>query len=85
MLDTLFDSATVDLDFHHVCLLLTEIEFVHLSVSDDTDHVTVVLHALEMGFAIVALVVCLVFLEGFLFGAIPVFVEASTNIVAEML
>jgi len=45
--DLVGDGATVDLHFEDVRLLLAELELLDLGVGDDSDHVGVVLDALE--------------------------------------
>jgi len=79
--------TTVDLDFHNVGLLLTNLGLADLGVGNDADNATVLLDTLEFtGDLLGALSVLLSVLgEGLLLGAVPVLVEASTDLVGKML
>jgi len=80
------NGSTVDLDFHKVSLLLSDLELADLRVSQNTDNSAVLLDAVqltldELGVALDGL---LVLGEGLLLGAVPVLVEATENILAQV-
>jgi len=79
--------TTVDLDFHNVGLLLTNLGLADLGVGNDADNATVLLDTFEFtGDLLGALSVPLSVLgEGLLLGAVPVLVEAATDLVGKML
>jgi len=85
----LSDRATVDLDFHQVSFLLPLSEFSDLGVGQNSDDGTVLLDLSEIGIDSLVLVLRKVFQgilsESLLLGLVPVLVEASSNVVAQML
>lgn len=86
--DLVGDGTTVDLDLHKVGLLLLERGLADLSVGEDTDDGAVLLDALELaGDASTAVVGVLlgIFGESLLLALVPVLVEATLNLVAQML
>lgn len=86
--DLVGDGTTVDLDLHEVGLLLLERGLADLSVGEDTDDGAVLLDALELaGDASTAVVGVLLGIlgESFLLALVPVLVEATLNLVAQML
>lgn len=86
-LDLVGDGATVDLDLHEVGLLLCEAGLADLGVRKDTDDGAVLADALKLavnGLAAVVRVLLGVAGEGFLLGAVPVFVEATLDLVGKM-
>jgi hypothetical protein len=85
-LDLLGDSASVDLDFHDVGLLLAEVELPDLGVGDDTHNGAVLLDALKLASEVLGLLSngLLVLGEGLLLGAVPVLVESSQALVGQM-
>lgn len=86
--DLVGDGTTVDLDLHKVGLLLLERGLADLSVGEDTDDGAVLLDALELaGDASTAVVGVLLGIlgESLLLALVPVLVEATLNLVAQML
>lgn len=82
------DIATVDLDLHQVGLLLLERSLADLGVGEDTDNGAVLLHALELtgdGSALGLGVLLGVLGESLLLRAVPVLVEATLDLVGQML
>ena len=82
------DAASVDLDFHQVCLLLLQGGLANLGVGEDTDDGAVFLDALEFsgdGRAAVLGVLLGVLGESLLLALVPVLVEAALDLVAQML
>jgi len=80
--------ATIDLDFEDVSLLLSEVEFVHLGVGNDTDNLAVFLNTVEAGFNVVISLLSEefdVFGEAFLLSGHPVLVETSLDFLAQVL
>ena len=87
-LDLVGDAATVDLDLHKVGLLLLEWGLGDLGVGEDTDDSAVLLHALELagdGLAVVLRVLLGVLGESLLLALVPVLVEATLDLVAQVL
>lgn len=88
VLDLVGNGATVDLNLHQVGLLLLEGGLADLSVGEDTDNSAVLLDALEFtgdGGAAVVRVLLGVLGESLLLALVPVLVESSLDLVAEML
>jgi hypothetical protein len=86
--DLVGNRATVDLDLHKVGLLLLERGLVGLGVGEDTDNSAVLLDALEVtgdGLATVLRVLLCVLGEGLLLGLVPVLVEATLDLVRQVL
>ena len=86
VVDLLGGGSSVNLDFHEVSLLLSDLELADLRVSQHTNDGAVLLDAVqltleELGVALNSL---LVLGEGLLLGAVPVLVEATENILAQM-
>ena len=85
--DLLGDGASVDLDFHNVSLLLSEVEETGLGVADDSDDGSVLLESVEENLE--SLGVCgellFVLLEAFPLGTVPVLIETSLELRAESL
>ena len=87
VLDLVGDRATVDLDLHEVGLLLLEASLADLGVGEDTDDSAVLADALELasgGLAAVLGVLLGVAGEGLLLRAVPVLVEATFDLIGEM-
>jgi len=85
--DLLGDGTAVDLNLEEVSLLLAEVELVDLSVSEDTDNLAVLLDALELAeeIGIAGLQLSAVASEALLLGAIPVLIEATLELVVQVL
>ena len=86
--DLVGDGATVDLDLHKVGLLLLDRSLTNLSVGEHTDDSAVLLDALKLagdGGTGVLSVGLGVFGEGLLLGLVPVLVEATLDLIAEVL
>lgn len=82
------DGATVDLDLHKVGLLLLDGGLADLGVGEDTDDSAVLLDALELtgdGGTGRLGVLLGVLGEGLLLGLVPVLVEATLDLVAQVL
>lgn len=82
------NGTTVDLDLHEVGLLLLEGSLADLGVGEDTDDSAVLLDALELagdGGAAVLSVLLGVLGEGLLLALVPVLVEATLNLVTQVL
>jgi len=86
VVDLIGDGSTVDLDFHKVSLLLTQLELSDLRVSQDTNNGTVLLDAGQISFDElgVALDGLLVLGESLLLGAEPVLVETTKDVIAQV-
>lgn len=84
--DLVSGSSTVDLDFHHVGLLLADAQLVDLGVGDDSDDLAVLLDALKVLLDVLG-VALLVHVAGerFLLGLVPALVHATTEVVAQVL
>jgi len=77
------DSATVDLDLHEVSLLLLDAGEMVLGVGENADDGAVLPDALKFtreGFFVLRVLLC-VFGESLLFGAVPVPVEATLEVI----
>jgi len=87
--DLLSNSATVKLNFHQMGLLLSSSHQLHLGMGEYSDDGTVLLHLsqvlLDFFLADWVLPLLGVLSEGLLLGLIPVLVESSSTIFAEML
>ncbi len=86
--DLVGNGTTVDLDLHKVGLLLLERGLADLGVGEDTDDLAVLLDALELagdGGAVVLRVLLGVLGEGLLLALIPVLVEATLDLVTQVL
>lgn len=88
--DLVGDGAAVDLNFHHVRLLLGDLDLVHLGVDeqaddgavlDDLGHLLVDVLALPVAFRVLLGVLG----EGLLLALVPVLVEATLQLVVQML
>lgn len=87
-LNLIGDGATVDLDLHKVGLLLLEGSLADLGVGKNTDDGAVLLDALELagdGGTVVVGVLLDVLGEGLLLGLVPVLVEATLDLVGQVL
>jgi len=74
-INLLGDITTVDLDFEDVSLLLSEVEFIELSVNDDSDNLTVFLYSFKLAFDVLGVRPFLdVLSEGLLLGVHPVLI-----------
>lgn len=86
--DLVGDGAAVDLNLHEVRLLLLEGRLADLGVGKDADDGAVLLDALELagdGRAAVLRVLLGVLGKGLLLALVPVLVEATLDLIAEML
>lgn len=86
--DLVGDGAAVDLDLHEVRLLLLEGRLADLGVGKDADDGAVLLDALELagdGRAAVLRVLLGVLGKGLFLALVPVLVEATLDLIAEML
>jgi hypothetical protein len=88
--DLLCDGAAIDLDLEEVSLALSEVELGELGGGEDTHDVAVLLDSLEVSLdGLLGLVVLLVALsvlgEGLLLGVLPVLVEATSQLLGEVL
>ena len=85
-LDLLSDRSTVDLDFHNVGLLLTEVQLADLGVGNDTDNRAVLLDTSELTEEVLGLLgnVLLVLGESLLLGTVPVLVEATEDLIGKV-
>jgi len=80
------DGATVDLNLNDVGLLLTDFSLGNLSVHDSSDDLAVLLSSCDLSSHLVVVGVPLSILgESLLLGLVPVLVEASSALVAEVL
>jgi hypothetical protein len=82
------NGATVDLDLHKVGLLLLERSLADLGVSEHTDDSAVLLNALKVagdGGAVLLRVLLGVLGESLLLALVPVLVEATLDLVAQVL
>lgn len=80
--DLVRDRATVDLDLNEVSLLLAETDELRLSVSEDADNLSILLHAGKLAVNILVIRsgnAGSITVEGLLLGAVPVLVEAALN------
>ena len=87
-LDLVGDGATVDLDLHEVGLLLADGGLGHLGVGEDADDGAVLLHALELAGDVLATLLGVllgVLGEGLFLALVPVLVEATLDLVGEVL
>jgi len=87
-LDLVGNGATVDLDLHKVGLLLLKGSLADLGMGQNTDDGAVLLDALELagdGGAVVLGVLLGVLGESLLLGLVPVLVEATLDLVAQVL
>jgi len=84
--DLLGDITTVNLDFHDVSLLLSEVEFIQLSVDDNSDNLTVFLDSFKLAFNILGVRPFLgVLSESLLLGVHPVLIESSLELDGQVL
>jgi len=87
--DLLGDGTTVNLDLHQVSLLLSVSELSDLGVGQDSNDGAVLLDLSEIGIdglvLVLGKVLESVFGKGLLLGLVPVLVEASSDIVAQVL
>mmetsp|Transcript_24642 Transcript_24642/g.27318 ORF Transcript_24642/g.27318 Transcript_24642/m.27318 type:complete len:373 (-) Transcript_24642:27-1145(-) len=82
------DASAVHLDLHEVCLLLAQLHFLDLGVSQHANHLAVLLHALELVLDVAAVVLVHtvgVAGEGLFLGAVPVLVEATLHRLVQVL
>jgi len=83
--DLLADVSSIDLDFHDVSLLLSDLDLLDLGVSDDTDHLAVFFESLDL-FLVDLVFLCLaIFLECFSLAAVPVLVESTEKALVHVL
>jgi len=85
--DLVGDGATVQLNLHDVSLLLTNLDLADLGVDNDTDDRAVLLDALELaedGLGAVGVLLG-VLGEGLFLGAVPVLVEATLELLGQVL
>ena len=86
--DLIGNGATVELDLHQVGLLLAELDLADLSVSQNTDDLTVLCDSLQLlrdGLSVGLGELFGVAGKGLLFGAVPVLVEATLDFVRQVL
>jgi len=78
----LFDGTSVQLDFHNVIFLLSEVQQFHLSVDQDSNNGTVFSDSVKVSFNTLRFFsgFFLIFGESFLFRVVPVFVESSQGV-----
>jgi len=86
IINLLGDGTTVDLDFHNVILLLSEVQFAHLGVGDNSDGGAVLLDSVESGGdgLVVLGDILVVGLEGFFLGVHPILVESSEGVLLQL-
>lgn len=87
-LDLVCDRATVDLDLHKVCLLLLERCLADLGVGENTDDSAVLLDSLKLTSDVLAALLSVLLGisgESLLLALVPVLVESSLELIAEML
>lgn len=80
--------SSVDLNFHDVGFLHAQVQFLDLSVSDDTDNRAEFLDAVQFGFnfgTAVLLVLLGVLGVGLFLGLVPVLVHASSEFITQVL
>ena len=80
------DTPAIDLNFHQMCFLLLQRGLADLSVGKDTDNGAVFLDAFKLaadGFGLLRVLLG-VFCEGLLLRLVPVLVETSLDLVAQM-
>ena len=85
--DLVSNRTTVELNLHEMSLLLGEAGLADLGVRKDTDNSAVLANALELtsdGLAAILGVLLGVASEGLLLGAVPVLVEATLELIGEM-
>jgi len=82
------DTSSIHLNLHDVGLLRAQWQKLHLGMSDNTDDFAVLLHLLEIAFDLLLAVLILPFAasfaEGLLLGFVPVLVESSLALLADM-
>jgi len=78
--------TTVDLDLHQVGHLLSELQQLDLGVSKDTNYRAVLLDAVDLSLNLLGLLSGLlgVLGEGFLLGVVPVLVEATLEVIGQV-
>mmetsp|Transcript_109863 Transcript_109863/g.153989 ORF Transcript_109863/g.153989 Transcript_109863/m.153989 type:complete len:364 (+) Transcript_109863:1003-2094(+) len=79
------DAATVNLDFHNVSLLLSEVKLVDLGLDDDSDDGAVLLDSVELSLDVLLRPVLGVLGESLLLGGHPVLVHSSLEVVIQVL
>ena len=83
--DLIRDGTTIDLDFHNVSLLLSEVKVVHLGLDDKSDNRAVFLDSVELSFDLLLVPAFSVFGESLLLGVHPVLVKSSLEFSGQML
>lgn len=86
-INLLGNSSSVNLDFDDVVLLLSEVEFVHLGVGNDSDDGTVFLDSFEWDLDVLGGILgnsLLVLGEGLSLGGLPVLVESSQGVLVQL-
>lgn len=87
-INLLGDISSVDLDFHDVVLLLSEVQLVHLGGGNHSNNGGVLSDSVEFdidGFVLFVLMLLGVFGESFLLAAHPVLVESSKSVLVQLL
>lgn len=81
------NRSSIDLDLHKMGLLLVEWGLGDLSMGNNTDHVAVLLHLLKLGLDFLSSIGMLgnILGEGLLLGLVPVLVEATLDLLGQML
>jgi len=78
--------SSVDLDFKNVSLLLSEVEEIELSVSNDSDNLAVFLDSIQLsGDGLFIIPLLGVFGESLLLGVAPILIESSLEFSGQML
>lgn len=86
-INLLGNSSSVNLDFDDVVLLLSEVEFVHLGVGNDSDDGTIFLDSFEWDLDVLGGILgnsLLVLGEGLSLGGLPVLVESSQGVLVQL-
>jgi len=80
--DFLFNSSTIQLDFHDVIFLLSKVQQFHLSVNQNSNDGTIFSDSVKIGLNTLGFFggFFLIFSEGFLFRVVPVFIESSQSV-----
>lgn len=81
----LFNCSTINLDFEDVILLLSEVQFVHLGVGNNSHYLTIFDDSLQLNLDVLAILVLLGMLsEGLLLWVHPILVESSQGVLSQL-